>query len=502
MPGHDATALPTPALLPAASRAAQPASRRGACPLDDVGARDGHAGGLRGLEQSDLDAHDYGLLCAYTRPQYDGPALSLITDWYVWVYFFDDHFLEKFKRTQDRPPARPTWTGSPCSCRSTTPPGCPSRRIRSRPASPTCGPGRCRRCRPTGAAVSPSPPSTCSTSRCGSCPTSTRGASPTPSSTSRCAARSRGAPWSAGLVEYATAEVPDAVAGTRPLRVLMETFSDAVHLRNDLFSYQREVEDEGELSNGVLVLETFFGCTTQEAAELVNDVLTSRLHQFEHTAFTEVPAVALEKGLTPPEAAAVAAYEGAAGLAVRRPRMAHALQPLHEQGRAPPGRLADADRPRHLRGGRRRTARRRGRPAGPPLFLRALPEGRPLRHPRHPHALPAGAEPRPGGRPAAPVRVVREDGHAQRGGLGRGQARELRPPPVRRRPRPGRHPGPARPRFRLAGLRHIRRRLLPPRLRSPPGPRRRPADHRPAVGLHAARRRARPAARRRHGTLP
>jgi germacradienol/geosmin synthase len=117
-----------------------------------------------------------------------------------------------------------------------------------------------------------------------------------------------GAPWSAGLVEYATAEVPAAVAGSRPLRVLMETFSDAVHLRNDLFSYQREVEDEGENSNGVLVLETFFGCTTQEAADTVNDVLTSRLHQFEHTAFTEVPAVALEKGLRPDELAAVAAY--------------------------------------------------------------------------------------------------------------------------------------------------------------------------------------------------
>jgi germacradienol/geosmin synthase len=117
-----------------------------------------------------------------------------------------------------------------------------------------------------------------------------------------------GAPWSAGLVEYATAEVPPSVAESRPLRVLMETFSDAVHLRNDLFSYQREVEDEGELSNGVLVLETFFGCTTQEAADTVNDVLTSRLHQFEHTAFTEVPAVALENGLTPGEVAAVAAY--------------------------------------------------------------------------------------------------------------------------------------------------------------------------------------------------
>ena len=31
-------------------------------------------------ERSDLDAHDYGLLCAYTHPDCDGPALSLITD--------------------------------------------------------------------------------------------------------------------------------------------------------------------------------------------------------------------------------------------------------------------------------------------------------------------------------------------------------------------------------------------------------------------------------------
>jgi germacradienol/geosmin synthase len=117
-----------------------------------------------------------------------------------------------------------------------------------------------------------------------------------------------GAPWSAGLVEYATAEVPVPVAESRPLRVLMETFSDGVHLRNDLFSYQREVEEEGELSNGILVLETFFGCTTQQAAETVNDILTSRLHQFEHTALTEVPALAVEKGLSPQEVAAVAAY--------------------------------------------------------------------------------------------------------------------------------------------------------------------------------------------------
>ncbi|MDT0478441.1 germacradienol/geosmin synthase, partial [Streptomyces sp. DSM 41014] len=118
-----------------------------------------------------------------------------------------------------------------------------------------------------------------------------------------------GAPWSAGLVEYAAgAEVPAEVAGSRPLRVLRDAFSDGVHLRNDLFSYQREVEEEGENSNGVLVLERFLGCSTQEAAEAVNDLLTSRLHQFENTALTELGPLCAEKGLDPAQTASVLAY--------------------------------------------------------------------------------------------------------------------------------------------------------------------------------------------------
>src|SRR5690606_11845078 len=51
---------------------------------------------------SDLDATDHALLCAYTHPDADAEELTLVTDWYVWVFFFDDHFLELYKRTQDR----------------------------------------------------------------------------------------------------------------------------------------------------------------------------------------------------------------------------------------------------------------------------------------------------------------------------------------------------------------------------------------------------------------
>ncbi len=45
---------------------------------------------------------DYALLCAYTHPEAPSPELDLITDWYVWVFFFDDHFLEVYKRPQDQ----------------------------------------------------------------------------------------------------------------------------------------------------------------------------------------------------------------------------------------------------------------------------------------------------------------------------------------------------------------------------------------------------------------
>ncbi|MGV9350098.1 germacradienol/geosmin synthase Cyc2 [Streptomyces spiralis] len=259
-------------------------------------------------EQSDLDAHDYGLLCAYTHPDCDGPALSLITDWYVWVFFFDDHFLETFKRSQDRAGGKAYLDRLPLfmPLDLETPVPEPENPVEAgladlwaRTVPSMSADWRQRFAVATEHLLNES---------LWELSNINEGRVANPVEYIEMRRKVGGAPWSAGLVEYATAEVPACVAGSRPLRVLMETFSDGVHLRNDLFSYQREVEEEGELSNGVLVLETFFGCTTQEAAETVNDVLTSRLHQFEHTALTEVPALAVEHGLTPDQIAAVAAY--------------------------------------------------------------------------------------------------------------------------------------------------------------------------------------------------
>ncbi|MFE3878559.1 germacradienol/geosmin synthase [Kitasatospora sp. NPDC059146] len=260
-------------------------------------------------EQRDLDAHDYPLLCAYTHPDCDGPELSLITDWYVWVFFFDGHFLETFKRTQDRAGGKAYLDRLPAFMPLNLPFSMPE------PRNPVEAgladlwlrtvPGTSREWRERFALSTEHllDESIWELSNIDI------GRIPNPVEYIEMRRKVGGAPWSAGLVEHAAgAEVPASVAGTRPLRVLRDAFSDAVHLRNDLFSYQRETEEEGELSNGVLVLETFLDISTQEAADRVNDLLTSRLQQFEDTALTELPPLFADHGLGPEEAARVLAY--------------------------------------------------------------------------------------------------------------------------------------------------------------------------------------------------
>ncbi|WUS95438.1 germacradienol/geosmin synthase [Streptomyces sp. NBC_00708] len=260
-------------------------------------------------EEKDLDAHDYALLCAYTHPDCPAEALSLVTDWYVWVFFFDDHFLELFKRTPDReggkryldrlPAFMPMERGAPVpEPENPVEAGLADLWARTVPAMSDAW--RVRFAESTRNLLNESLWELANINE---------GRIANPVEYIEMRRKVGGAPWSAGLVEYAAgAEVPESVAGERALRVLRDAFSDGVHLRNDLFSYQREVEDEGENSNGVLVLERFLGCSTQEAAEAVNDLLTSRLQQFENTALTEVGPLCAAKGLDAAQTAAVGAY--------------------------------------------------------------------------------------------------------------------------------------------------------------------------------------------------
>ncbi|WP_042369778.1 terpene synthase family protein [Streptacidiphilus neutrinimicus] len=260
-------------------------------------------------EERDLDAHDYALLCSYTHPDATAEDLDTVTDWYTWVFFFDDHFLELFKRTQDREGAKAYLERLPAFMPPdpTTPMPDATNPVEAGLANlwlrtvPHLSPAwRTRFAESTRNLLNES---------LWELSNIHAGRIANPVEYIEMRRKVGGAPWSAGLIEFANrAEVPAAVAASRPLRVLRDTFADAVHLRNDLFSYQREVEDEGELSNGVLVLEHFLGCSTQEAADSVGDLLTSRMQQFEHTVVTELPVLFAEEALDPAGCAAVLAY--------------------------------------------------------------------------------------------------------------------------------------------------------------------------------------------------
>lgn len=256
----------------------------------------------------DLERHDYGLLCASTHPDCDGTELDLITDWYVWVFYFDDHFLELFKRARDADGAREHLIRlrafMPADNSSMPNPANPVERgladLWPRTVPAMSAAWRHRFTIRTSNLLEESLWELTNISE-------GRVANPIEYIEKR--RRVGGAPWSASLVEHAaSAEIPAGLAETRPLRVLADTFADAVHLRNDIFSYQREIEQEGEINNGVLVFERFLGLTAQQAADAVSDLITSRLQQFEHTAITELPGLFADHATDPAGQAAVLAY--------------------------------------------------------------------------------------------------------------------------------------------------------------------------------------------------
>lgn len=253
-------------------------------------------------DETQFDSMDFALLCAYTHPDAPSHELDLVTDWYVWVFYFDDHFLEIYKRSQDQAGAKAYLDRLPAFMPID---------LASSPPAPTnpveCGlinlwmrtvpmrslEWRRRFFESTQNLLYESTWELANISG---------NRVPNPIEYIEVRRKVGGAPWSADLVEHAAfVEIPVRIAGSRPIRVLKDSFADGVHLRNDLFSYQRETQHEGEINNCVLVLERFLGVSPQRAADLTNDILTSRLQQFENTALTELPALFEECGLNPPE---------------------------------------------------------------------------------------------------------------------------------------------------------------------------------------------------------
>ncbi|WP_370539390.1 hypothetical protein [Anabaena sp. FACHB-1250] len=300
--------MPWPARLNPNLEAARVHSKAWAYEMGILGSKE-ESQGEPIWDERKFDAHDYALLCSYTHPDTPSTELNLVTDWYVWVFFFDDHFLEIYKRSQDLIGAKEYLDRLPAFMpiypQDNLPfPTNPVERgladLWSRTAFTKSVEWRQRFFESTKNLLDESMWELANINQ-------NRIANPIEYIEMR--RKVGGAPWSADLVEHAAfVEVPAKIAATRPMRVLKDTFADGVHLRNDLFSYQREVEEEGENSNCVLVVERFLNVSTQEAANLTNELLNSRLYQFDNTAVTELPSLFEEYGVDPVERVNVLLY--------------------------------------------------------------------------------------------------------------------------------------------------------------------------------------------------
>ncbi|MBV9728022.1 MAG: germacradienol/geosmin synthase [Pseudonocardiales bacterium] len=267
-----------------------------------------NASGATIWDEAKFDSMDFALLCAYTHPDAPSRELDLVTDWYVWVFYFDDHFLEIYKRSQDQTGAKEYLNRLPAFMpvdlavppESTNPVERGLLDLWARTVPYRSREWRARFFESTKNLLEESlwELANISGSRL-----------PNPIEYIEVRRKVGGAPWSADLVEHAAfVEIPARIADTRPIRVLKDTFADGVHLRNDLFSYQRETREEGEINNCVLVLERFLDASPQRAADLTNDILTSRLQQFENTTLTELPSLFEEHGLNLLERESVLLY--------------------------------------------------------------------------------------------------------------------------------------------------------------------------------------------------
>ncbi|MGH3693034.1 MAG: family 2 encapsulin nanocompartment cargo protein terpene cyclase [Pseudonocardiaceae bacterium] len=260
-------------------------------------------------DENKFDSMDFALLCAYTHPDTPSRELDLVTDWYVWVFYFDDHFLEVYKRSQDQAGAKEYLDGLPAFmpvdlAGAIPEPANPVERglidLWARTAPNRSLEWRRRFFESTRNLLYESTWELANISG---------NRVPNPIEYIEVRRKVGGAPWSADLVEHATfIEIPARIAASRPMRVLKDTFADGVHLRNDIFSYQRETEHEGEINNCVLVLERFLDVSPQRAADLTNDILTSRLQQFENTTHTELSSLFEENGLSLLERESVLLY--------------------------------------------------------------------------------------------------------------------------------------------------------------------------------------------------
>lgn len=83
--------------------------------------------------------------------------------------------------------------------------------------------------------------------------------------------------------------IPEEIYRSGTIRSLENAAADAACMINDIFSYQKEVEVEGEVHNYVLVTRNFFDIGYPEALHICHALMTQRTEEFEHIVASQLP---------------------------------------------------------------------------------------------------------------------------------------------------------------------------------------------------------------------
>ncbi|MFB8237548.1 hypothetical protein ACFC58_13450 [Kitasatospora purpeofusca] len=75
---------------------------------------------------------------------------------------------------------------------------------------------------------------------------------------------------------------------TDPLRRLEDAFADSVGLRNDIYSYRKEIDEEREISNAVLAVRRLLGGSLQQAVDVTYRLFEQRVAEFRRIAGQEL----------------------------------------------------------------------------------------------------------------------------------------------------------------------------------------------------------------------
>jgi germacradienol/geosmin synthase len=104
--------------------------------------------------------------------------------------------------------------------------------------------------------------------------------------------------------------VPDDIFDTRVMRQIDNAAQDYACFINDLYSYEKEIEYENEVHNMVFVVERFLDCDRFTARDIVADLMTARMQQFERLVAVELPAMCEQHRLTEPVRRGLSRYAG------------------------------------------------------------------------------------------------------------------------------------------------------------------------------------------------